>query len=256
MNQVKLPLVGIICDKEIIGPHPFHIAGDKYIQAILSQSHCLPVLIPATGDANLFRQLISTLDGILLTGGYSMVDPLNYQNEAANADTKLDTFRDQTSMPLLVEAVAQGVPVLGICRGFQEMNVAFGGSLHQALHQHGQYFDHRENKTLSLDQQYADIHKVKLTTNGLLASLLDSQSIEVNSLHTQGIDRLASNLSIEAVAEDGLVEAFSVVSASTFALAVQWHPEWKAGENKTSIAIFNAFGQACLAKKIKRENNG
>jgi len=255
MNQAKLPVVGVICDREIIGPHAFHIAGDKYLQALISASNCLPVLIPALADEDTINQLMGMLDGILLTGGYSMVDPLRYQEEAAISGTKLDTARDNTSIPLVVKAVEQGMPVFGICRGFQEMNVAFGGSLHQELHQHAQFFEHREDKNVSLDEQYSDTHKVKLTTNGKLAEILGESAIKVNSLHTQGVDRLANNLLIEAVAEDGLVEAFSVVSASTFAMAVQWHPEWKVENNPHRTKLFHAFGQACLAKQITRENH-
>lgn len=255
MNQAKLPIVGVVCDQEIIGPHAFHIAGDKYLQALISSSNCLPLLIPALADEKIINQLMTQLDGILLTGGYSMVDPLNYQAEEAIEGTKLDKARDATSMSLAVKAVEQGLPILGICRGFQELNVAFGGSLHQELHQHAQYFEHRENKDVSLDEQYSECHKVKLTTNGKLAAILGEKAIEVNSLHTQGVDRLASNFLIEAVAEDGLVEAFSVVSASTFAIAVQWHPEWKVTNNPHSTKLFQAFGQACLAKQITRENH-
>jgi putative glutamine amidotransferase len=184
-----------------------------------------------------------------------MVDPLFYQDQAAPKGTKLDLARDNTSLPLAVAAVAGGVPLLGICRGFQEMNVAFGGSLHQELHQHGQFFDHRENKEQSLEQQYGDAHRIKLTPKGQLATLLDESSITVNSLHTQGVDRLADNLSIEAVSEDGLIEAFSVANAKTFAMAFQWHPEWKVDNNKHSTKLFHAFGQACLAKKTMRDNH-
>jgi len=252
MKTPKLPLVGIICDREIIGPHSFHIVGDKYIQAILSESNCLPLLIPALAENKIIDQIINTLDGLLVTGGYSMVDPLQYQDTPASAEIKLDTYRDNTSLPIIKKAVEQGVPVLGICRGFQEMNVAFGGSLHQALHQHGQFFEHRENKDHSLEQQYAASHKVRLTPKGKLAKLLNETAIDVNSLHTQGVDRLADNLLIEAVSEDGLVEAVSVADAKSFALAVQWHPEWQVSLNENSCKIFKAFGEACLTKQLKK----
>ena len=258
MTQAHLPVVGIICDKEIIGPHPFHIAGEKYIKAISSFSNCLPLLIPATADKSSMDQLLNMLDGILCTGGYSMVDPLNYQDEAAEADTKLDIARDNTSLPLIVKAVEQGIPVLGICRGFQEMNVAFGGSLHQKLHESGHYYEHRENKTQTLEQQYSASHHVNVITGGKLADIVNEASIDVNSLHTQGVDRLAENLTIEAIAEDGLVEAFSVNHSKSFAMAVQWHPEWRVEENQQSTQLFYAFGQACAAKqstKTMRKNH-
>jgi len=258
MTQAHLPVVGIICDREVIGPHPFHIAGEKYIKAISDSSHCLPILIPAMADESSMDQLLTMVDGILLTGGYSMVDPLHYQDEAAEADTKLDIARDNTSLPLIVRAVNQGIPVLGICRGFQEMNVAFGGSLHQKLHESGHYFEHRENKALTLDQQYSASHHVNVIADGKLADIVNRASIEVNSLHTQGVDRLAESLTIEAIAEDGLVEAFSVTMSESFAMAVQWHPEWRVEENQQSAQLFHAFGQACTAKqltKITREDH-
>jgi putative glutamine amidotransferase len=254
MTQPHLPVVGIICDTEIMGPHPFHIAGEKYIKAISNSSHCLPLLIPALADESTMEQLLSMLDGILFTGGYSMVDPLNYQDEAAELDTKLDVARDQTSLPLIIKAVAKGIPVLGICRGFQEMNVAFGGSLHQKLHENGHYFEHRENKNLTLAEQYSASHHVNVISGGKLADIVKQDSIDVNSLHTQGVDRLADDLSIEAIAEDGLVEAFSVKDSESFAMAVQWHPEWRVEENPNSTKLFHAFGQACTKRKARNIN--
>jgi len=253
MTKSSLPIVGVVCDREIIGPHPFHVTGDKYIQAIVSGSHCLPILIPALADISAVNQLLEMVDGILLTGGYSMVDPLHYQVEPADADTKLDRLRDNTSFPLIKGAIEQGVPIFGICRGFQEMNVALGGSLFQQLHTQGQYFEHRENKMLPTDKQYASSHDINLTAGGQLENILKESSIKVNSLHTQGLDRLARNLSIEAVSTDGLVEAISVADAKSFAIAVQWHPEWMVQQNKHSLKLFNAFGQACAMKKAMKE---
>ncbi len=247
-NQQQ-PLVGIICDREMLGPHSFHIAGDKYIQAISQGSQCLPVLIPASADESQIDALLNIVDGVLLTGGYSMVDPLNYQSEGAEQGTKLDINRDQTSLPLVNKAVAMGIPLLGICRGFQEMNVALGGSLHQKLHENGHYIEHRENKDLALAEQYAGRHQINLLEHGHLMAVLEKSSTQVNSLHTQGVDKLADALTIEALAEDGLVEAFSVTSATTFALAVQWHPEWQFQNNPDSVKLFHAFGQACKARQ-------
>lgn len=252
MKQAQLPIVGIICDREIIGPHPFHISGEKYITAISDSSQCLPILIPAMANEVMMEQLLTMLDGILLTGGYSMVDPLHYQDQAANSDTKLDTARDNTSLPLITRAIAKAVPILGICRGFQEMNVALGGSLHQKLHENGHYFEHRENKALKLELQYGASHHVNVITKGKLANIVNRDVIEVNSLHTQGINRLAESLTIEATAEDGLVEAFSVTNSDAFAMAVQWHPEWKVQENEQSSKIFHAFGLACELRKASK----
>ena len=255
MSNTDLPIVGILCDLEIIGPHPFHIAGNKYIQAVIEASNCLPILIPAIAQQTQFKQLLSTLDGVLLPGGYSMVDPKNYQNAPADQATKLDIPRDQTSFGLIREAISSGVPIFGICRGFQEMNVALGGSLHQKLHEVAGFHEHRENKDLPLEEQYADVHSIKLSTNGQLKDLMDAETIQVNSLHTQGVNQLANKLTIEATSEDGLCEAFSVDDAQTFAIAVQWHPEWQVMKNNKNHKLFEAFGKACKARQAVRQNN-
>lgn len=254
MKQAHIPVVGIICDREVIGPHPFHVAGEKYIKAVSDSCGCLPLLIPALADETTLEQLLTMLDGVLLTGGYSMVDPLHYQDDAAEADTKLDNARDNTSLPLVVKAVSEGIPVLGICRGFQEMNVAFGGSLHQKLHENGHYFEHRENKALTLEQQYSASHHINVIVGGQFEKIVGKSMIEVNSLHTQGVDRLADGLTIEAIAEDGLVEAFSVANSKSFAMAVQWHPEWQVDKNQQSKLLFHAFGQACAERKVRNSN--
>ena len=253
MNSSRLPVIGVICDREIIGPHPFHVTGEKYIKALTVTGKCLPILIPALADESSMDQLLEMLDGILFTGGYSMVDPLYYQSEPAPEGTKLDTARDKTSLPLINKAIDQGVPLFAICRGFQELNVALGGSLHQKLHQVGQYIEHRENKELTLAQQYDVSHPIELIAGTPLAELINDTTMMVNSLHTQGIDKLGNGLVINAVAEDGLVEAMSVAKASTFAVAVQWHPEWKVENNSQNGKLFKAFSQACeqrLASKL------
>jgi len=142
------------------------------------------------------------------------------------------------------KAVASGVPVLGICRGFQEMNVAFGGTLHQKVHEVEGRHDHREDTSLELDVQYGPAHEVVLERGGSLQALTGQDRIQVNSLHSQGVDRLGPGLAVEARALDGLIEAFRVEHAKAFALAVQWHPEWKAVSNPFSRALFAAFGAA------------
>jgi putative glutamine amidotransferase len=254
MSEINLPVVGILCDHEHVGPHPFHMSGNKYIQAVIQAANCVPILIPAIASQTNFLQLLNLVDGILLPGGYSMVDPLNYQEAAAPNETKLDIDRDQTSFGLIKQAVASGVPIFGICRGFQEMNVAFGGSLHQKLHEHDVFQEHRENKNLSLDDQYEDSHKVMVTPSGQLSKIVVANEMNVNSLHTQGVDRLADNLAVEAVSEDGLCEAFSVIDAKAFSMAVQWHPEWKVMQNSKNAKLFAAFGRACKVRQSLKVN--
>jgi putative glutamine amidotransferase len=147
---------------------------------------------------------------------------------------------------LIRAAIERGIPLMAICRGFQEMNVALGGSLHQAVHVVTGMRDHRENTEVPLEQQYADAHEVEIAGGGRLADILGgARRISVNSLHGQGVDRLAPGLAVEARAADGLVEAFSVTGAPGFTLALQWHPEWRVQENPVSMKLFDAFGAAC-----------
>jgi putative glutamine amidotransferase len=145
------------------------------------------------------------------------------------------------------EARQEGVPLFALCRGFQELNVVLGGTLHQHVHEVEGYHDHRENPDEPLDVQYGPSHDVHLVEGGLLRDLAGKDTVTVNSLHSQGVARLANGVTVEALADDGLIEAFRVDSAKGFALAIQWHPEWKVMENGFSMAIFKAFGDACRA---------
>ncbi|MBF0394998.1 MAG: gamma-glutamyl-gamma-aminobutyrate hydrolase family protein, partial [Alphaproteobacteria bacterium] len=160
-----------------------------------------------------------------------------------------------TTLPLARAALAAGVPLLAICRGIQELNVALGGSLHARVHAVPGFDDHRSDPSRDLDSQFGPAHRVFLTPGGLLAKLAEATSAEVNSLHGQGIDRLAPGLIVEARAPDGLVEAVRVEDASAFALAVQWHPEWNFRSNPLSAAIFRAFGAAASARAMRRTHS-
>ena len=251
MSDTRPPLIGISCCTTQIGPHPFHMAGDKYILGVLQGAGGLPVLIPALGDQLPLEALLDRLDGLLFTGSPSNVEPHHYSGPASEPGTHHDPQRDATTLPLIRSAVERGVPVLGICRGFQEMNVAFGGSLHQRLHEAGRFSEHREDTSQPLDVQYAPVHEVRIEPGGLLDRVTGCSTAQINSLHTQGVDRLAPGLQPEAVAPDGLIEAFSVRSAPTFALGVQWHPEWKVTENSFYLRIFRAFGDACRARAAR-----
>lgn len=248
MSVVRKPLIGISCCTDQLGLHPFHIVGEKYILGVVDGAEGLPLLIPALGEQTDFEQLLDTLDGILFTGSPSNVEPHHYNGLPSAEGTRHDAKRDATTLPLIKAAIDRGVPVLCICRGFQEMNVAFGGTLHQRLHEVGGYIEHRENKDHPVEQQYGLSHEVHIEPGGLLYELSGRNSAQVNSLHTQGVDQLAAGLRPEATAPDGLVEAFSVSQASNFALGVQWHPEWKVKDNAFYLSIFKAFGDACRAR--------
>jgi putative glutamine amidotransferase len=238
------PLIGISADRRMVGAHPFHMVGEKYARAVLEAADAAPVMIPALAEELRFDELLQRLDGLVFTGSPSNVEPRLYQGPPSAPGTLHDPARDATTLPLIRKAVEAGVPVFGICRGFQEMNVAFGGTLHQNLHEIPGYLDHRDDTTQPLEVQYGPAHEVTLEPGGLLRSFSERDRIEVNSLHHQGIDQLGAELAVEARAPDGVIEAFRVRQAVRFAVAVQWHPEWRVMGNPFSRALFAAFGQA------------
>lgn len=238
------PLIGIPADRRLSGPHYFHCVGEKYISAVAAGADAIPVLIPALGEGLNLGELLGRLDGILLTGSPSNVEPHRYSGPPSETGTLHDAYRDETTLPMIPRVVQSGMPLLAICRGFQEMNVAFGGTLWQKLHEVEGYASHREDKDAPLDEQYGPSHHVELTRGGKLQALAGLDKLKVNSLHSQGVQTLGHDLVVEARAPDGVVEAFSVRGAPGFALAVQWHPEWKFQDNPFSRALFAAFGQA------------
>lgn len=242
------PLIGVPACFRSIGESPFHVCGDKYVRAVSDGAGGVPLLIPALGGALEMEDLVGRLDGLLITGSPSNVEPHRYGGPASEPGTLHDPARDATTLPLILAALEMGVPLLGICRGFQELNVALGGTLHQRVHEIPGYTNHREDKSAPLTVQYGPSHRVHLTPGGVLAGLANGAgSVMVNSLHAQGLDRLANGLSVEAHADDGLVEAVRVTAAPAFALAVQWHPEWRFWEDSLSTALLHAFGQAAAA---------
>jgi putative glutamine amidotransferase len=243
------PVVGIVCDRKKVGDHAFHMVGEKYIDAVRDGSRAIPLLIPVLNPPLAAEDILRCVDGVLLTGSTSNVSPRWYSGPDARRHTLLDEARDATAIPLIREAERAAVPMLCICRGFQELNVAFGGTLHQHLHEVQGFSDHRAGERKNaLEDQYAPAHEVRIAPGGLFSELLPEYSatghFEVNSLHGQGIDRLAPRLRIEAEAPDGTIEAVSMDESKAFLLGVQWHPEWRHGDNPISRAIFNAFGDA------------
>lgn len=228
----------------MLGAHPFHAVGEKYITAVLDAAGALPLLIPAIGRELVLDDLLEDVDALLFTGSPSNVEPHHYGGDPSAAGTLHDPARDATTLPLIPRAVAAGVPVLGICRGFQEMNVAFGGTLWQRVEDVPGMVKHHEDSSQPLDVQYGPSHQVKLAEGGLLRGLAGEDRLLVNSLHQQGVRDLGSGLVAEAHAPDGLIEAFRIREAQAFAVAVQWHPEWKATGNAFSRALFAAFGDA------------
>lgn len=244
----RLPIIGVTACTKQVGLHPNHIVGDKYVRAVAVGAGGLPLVIPALGDLIDHDTLLATVDGLLFTGSPSNVEPHHYSGPASAAGTQHDIARDATTLPLIRKAITAGVPVLGICRGFQEINVAFGGTLHQRVQEVAGMMDHREPVDEPVEIQYAPRHTVRVQAGGVLAGIGLPDEIQVNSIHGQGVQRLAPGLRVEALAPDGLVEAFSVENAPSFALGVQWHPEWQVSSNPNYLAIFQAFGEACRKK--------
>ncbi|GFM84965.1 glutamine amidotransferase [Pseudomonas cichorii] len=244
------PMIGVTACRQQLGKYSSHTAGDKYVEAAAFAG--IPVVLPALATPSDPAQLLAHLDGLLFTGSPSNVEPRHYQGPPSAEGTQHDVFRDRNTLPLLRQAIAQGVPVFCICRGFQELNVALGGSLHQRVHELPGYMDHREPKSELLEEQYTPQHGVQVQPGGVLDALGLAPGFEVNSLHSQGIDRLAADLRAEALAPDGLVEAVSLPTAPGFVLGVQWHPEWQFLDNPVSLRLFEAFREACQVYAQRR----
>jgi putative glutamine amidotransferase len=249
--HARKPVIAIPADRRLLGPHWFHCVGEKYLMAVAEAAAAVPVLVPALGEQHI-GEWLDSFDGILFTGSPSNVEPHRYAGPSSDEDTWHDPERDATTLPLIPAAIAAGLPVFGICRGFQEMNVAFGGTLWQKVHTLPGHLEHRENKDDPLEVQYGPAHEVELAEGGQLRRLAGRHSVTVNSLHSQGVQRLGEKLVVEATAPDGLVEAFSVDGAQAFALAVQWHPEWQAMKNDFSRALFAEFGDAARSRAARR----
>lgn len=218
----------------------------------------VPLMVPGGRPQELLAAL-EVIDGVLLTGSPSNVHPDHFDEPVHNEELPLDPVRDAWTLPLIREALERGIPLLAICRGLQEVNVALGGSLHQAVQEQPGHMDHRADESLPVEEEYGLSHAIHIQPAGLLDRVLeglphgvrDGMSVRVNSLHGQGVKRLAEGLRTEALAPDGVVEAFSRPGAG-FNLCLQWHPEWLAHENPVSQRIFEAFGQACAAHSEAR----
>jgi len=237
-------IVGLpICTRVLNGSKQ-HQTHARYADAVLHGTGALPVLIPPLGEAML--GLLDTLDGLLLTGSPSNVHPERYGGGESETPELHDHDRDHTTLPLIRGAIARGIPLLAICRGIQELNVALGGTLIQRVHVHPDRADHR-GRGETLADRYRPAHAIAAT--GSLASILGATEVMVNSVHGQAIDQPAPGLVVEATAPDGTIEAVAMPSAPGWLLGVQWHPEWCFADNPHSVAIFRAFGDACRQRR-------
>jgi putative glutamine amidotransferase len=232
----------------------YNMVGDKYLQALAGGAGVFPVMLPSLQEGLDVLEILGRLDGLFLAGSPSNILPEHYQGTPSRKGTMHDPERDVAALALIPAVIEMGLPLLAACRGLQEMNVALGGSLHQLVHELPGFRVHKENPDDTMEDMYASSHAVKFTAGGLLESITGTRQAEVNSLHSQGVDRLAEGLRVEARADDGLTEAFVLPDSAGFNLAVQWHPEWQYRENLVSSAIFEAFGDACRAWQSSHYN--
>ena len=249
-SMTPKPLVLVPACNRLLGDHPFHVAGKKYVDAV-RLAGATPLIVP-TAELDELDALLDIADGVLLTGSPSNVHPRHFDEPVYDATLPLDPARDAWTLPLIRRALARGLPLFAICRGTQEANVALGGSLHQAVHEVAPHLDHRAPAGQSAAAQYAARHAVDVVPGGLLSRIVEQTRFEVNSLHGQAVKQLAPGLRVEALAPDGVVEAFSVIDAPGFNLCVQWHPEWQAASNPVSMQLLQAFGQAVRAYRHRR----
>ncbi len=241
---MRRPLVGVTADYRTYDNAPYHVVGDKYLRAVWEAADCTPLVIPAMAESQEEAALLETVDGLMFTGSPSNVHPTRYGHTPSEHYEPYDEARDAMAFRLIDAALEKGLPCLFVCRGFQELNAALGGTLHPRVHEVEGRLDHRMPKHDDPDVRYGLRHGMTFTPGGQFARIAGTTEIEVNSLHGQGIDRPAPGLAVEGHAPDGTPEAVSVTGAKAFALGVQWHPEYKPLENDFSTRLFRAFSQA------------
>lgn len=244
------PLVGLVCDRGRHDDLAIHRVNDAYIAAVRDGAGALPLLIPALDRPLETADLLAAFDGFVFTGAVSNVNPAAYGGTPPRDPALLDGARDAASLPLIRAAIAAAKPVLAICRGFQELNVALGGTLHQHVHELPGRLDHREDGSAGLEEQFGPAHSIAIVADSLLGRVTGLATATVNSLHHQGVDRLAPPLHADAAAPDGQVEAVSMPGAGGFVLGLQWHPEWRWAENPVSRSIFGSFGKSLVNEKV------
>jgi putative glutamine amidotransferase len=241
---MPLPLVGLPADTHETSKLLFHSLGDKYARAVAEASKCLPVMIPSLAEVMDLDALLDHLDGIVMTGAISNVHPPHYGGEPTADHEPYDHSRDSLTLRLIRAVIDRAMPLFCICRGYQELNVVLGGTLEPEIQRGERRLDHRSRKVDDLEVKYGPVHPIAIIPGGMLEKILGKRETMVNSLHRQGIAKVAPGLEVEARAPDGIIEAVSVKGARTFAFGVQWHPEYRAASNPDSVKLFAAFGDA------------
>lgn len=244
----RRPIVGIIGNPHLINEtYSVHASGKMNVQAISDVARALPLIVPADPAAMSIEDLMQSCDGFLLTGGRPNVHPSEYGEVETPAHGAFDRDRDALVLPLIRACVERGQPFLGICRGFQEVNVAMGGTLHPEIREIPGRMNHRMPPEGTIEEKFALRHDVLLTEGGVFHRVFGAATVRTNTLHGQGITRPGDRIVIDGHAEDGTPEAIYVKDAPGFTLSVQWHPEWDAANDPVSRPLFTAFGDALRA---------
>jgi len=245
------PLIGVTACVRTLDEVEHHVARIQYLAVVPEAVGGIPVIVPALSDEETapvrMTEVLDRLDGLLITGSPSNVEPLRYGGPPSAPGTLQDPKRDAAVLPLIAAALERRMPILALCRGLQELNVVLGGTLHQTIQDLPGKMDHRADPSLPIKQRYGLAHEVTLTPGGVLAEYADGTGLRVNSLHSQGIDRLADGLAVEATAPDGIIEAVRLDDPGCFVIAIQWHPEWGVAETPFAQNLFAAFGAAARA---------
>ncbi len=245
---MKRPIVGIIGNQYTIDDrYPVHASGTMNSVALSCVAGCMPLIIPSDPDFVSVDELLQTCDGFLLTGGRPNVHPQEYGEPETEAHGTFDRARDQITLPLIRACVERGQPFLGLCRGFQELNVAMGGTLHPEIRDLPGRENHRMPPDGTLEEQFALRHRVAFTPQGVFHRLIGAERVMTNTLHGQGICQPGQGIVIDGRAEDGTPEAIYVAGAKGFTLSVQWHPEYNAASDPVSRPLFEGFGDAARA---------
>jgi putative glutamine amidotransferase len=249
MKASKLPLIGIPATPHENEGHTSHRVSEKYVYAAAELTRCVPILIPAIGECVSNSCLLEVLDGIMLTGGRPNVEPHHYGGEPSIDGTLHCPERDATTLPLIRTAIERAIPIFAVCLGIQELNVAMGGTLHQRVQEMDGKRDHRMDRTIPIDERFEDKHPIDIQPGGLLEELFDgARRVMVNSLHAQAVDRPGDGVFVEALSDDGVIEAISVPEAPALTFGVQWHPEHpNIRDNNVNGRLFATFGDAVHA---------
>ncbi len=243
-KQTTSPVALVSADVKEMDVYHWHAAPAPYLDALIEGSSAVPLILPSLGTAIDIGSALDRVDGVLLTGARSNVSPDRYGEAVDEKNGPYDPERDATTFDLARQAIERGIPLLAICRGMQELNVALGGTLHAEIQEQDERFDHRAPQADHNDERFRLAHDIVPTEGGVLSDILGTDPVRVNSLHRQAVGVLSDALAIEARAEDGTIEAASVKNACGFTLATQWHPEYWVSSDQPSRAIFEAFGGA------------